>query len=209
MKAVLKFIKIFVLTFVGIIAALLIIAFLLPSNDKKSEKTPTPEMLIQAQATTEPTVTEENIPDYCKDLQLPLTMTADKLEAEGFSNLERWIPEDGNCYYSLRDTKSFLNTDTLGYISFIFTEAGEKQLALLAVKYKENDRIQEIYNDWGAAIISNMTGVDVITAKELFVSAANVPMDIYDHYLLLSELDREHMEYRFSISDLNLTEQEK
>ena len=205
MKAVLKFIKIFVLTFVGIIAALLIIAFLLPSNNKKSEKTPTPEMLIQAQ---NPTATEEiTIPDFCKDLQLPLTMTADKQEAEGFPHVETWDQASRICLFSLRDTKSFLNMDILGYISFKYTETGKKEIATVSIDYKESDRIQEIYKDWSITVISEMTGIDLITAKELFTSATNGPLEVYDHYLFLAELNREHMEYRFSVTDMNFVEE--
>lgn len=211
MKAVLKFIKIVVLTAVALIAGFLILGIILTSNNKKAgtKQTPTPEMLIQAkEAAPEQAATEETAaPDFCKDLQLPLTMTADKLDAEGFPHLEVWDPDSRICFYSLRDMKSFLGTDKLGSISFKYTEAEKKQHAMVAVSYKEDDRIREIYKDWSITAISNMIGVDVITAKELFTSASASPMEVYDHYLLLAELNRENLEYRFTITDMDLAEQ--
>lgn len=212
-----KFLRIFFIT-LGVIFLLFIILCVVAtfsSNKSDTQKisklsTETPDILIAPKtevSPTEPISTETiTIPDFCKELQLPLTMTADRLDADGFPYIETWNPDSRICYFSLHDTDSFLSLDTFGSVSFRFTETGDKDVTMVAIDYKENEQTKELYKDWSVNVISNIIGIDIISAGELFSSTQNIGMEIYDHYLLLAELNRENLEYRFTITDMNFAQ---
>ena len=162
------------------------------------------ELLIQPKPTETPETSE--IPDFCKDLQLPLTLTADKLDTFGFPYPEKWDPDSRICLYSLRDTSSFLLVESFGTFSFGFTETGNPWIIMVAIDYKDSEQTRESFKDWSTTAIANLTGVDIISAQELYASTIEIGMGAYDHYLFMAELNREYLQYRFTVMDMNFVD---
>ena len=152
-----------------------------------------------------PTATpKQTIPDFCYDLQMPLIITAEKLDAEGHPSPAKWDEENKICYYTISDPDSFLLIEEFGMLSFGFSKTEEKNMAFVGIDYKDNEQTKELYKDWSITVISNILNIDVISAQEVFVNTINNSVGFYDNYVMLAELNREQMQYQFTIMDLNL-----